>query len=106
MMFLKSVRINNLVFVRLGIKLWSGVEGGGAVGCGVHTRVRRLFLFSHALAVTRFLSCCHLILVTMTSNADSFSVWIFFLSNLLLFWFEGLVGCGGVRLLLTEVSPS
>lgn len=31
MMFLKSVRINNLVFVRLGIKLWSGVGGGGGV---------------------------------------------------------------------------
>lgn len=68
-MFLKSVRINNLVFVRLGIKLWSGV------GAGQTTKILFLCVF-------------------------------FFLSNLLLFWFEGLVGCGGVRLLLTEVSPS
>lgn len=61
MMFLKSVRINNLVFVRLGIKLWSGVEGGG--GGGVWC--------SHASATSVFVqsrSGCHPLLKLLSFN--------------------------------------
>lgn len=56
MMFLKSVRKNNLVFVRLGIKLWSGVGGGG---CS-HASVTSVFVQSR--------SGCHPLLKLLSFN--------------------------------------